>query len=78
MSENELYVTDYFKHAKYSMDSIDSIKETNFIILKVNTIYLKAKGIFGDKIKFVPSGRRWPKFLKSHPTVATLLKRRVS
>lgn len=53
VDEYFIYVSDYFKTARYPYHQIDNIRETQFLGLSLVDILLKNKGIFGKKIFFL-------------------------
>ena len=67
MSDDHLYVTDYFKHLRYPYGDIEKIAESEFLVFKVVTIHLKASGTFGKKFTFLASRDRYADFWKQHP-----------
>lgn len=66
MSDEHLYVTDYFKHRRYPWQDIEKISESEFAIFKVVTIHLKARGTFGKKFTFLASRDRYAIFWREH------------
>ena len=46
--------TNYFKFYKYQIEDIEKVKKYHFGIFRIYTIYLKSKGKFGKKIRFIP------------------------
>lgn len=69
MDEQFVYVTNYFKTVRYPFHQIEKIKENDFLISKSVSIILKKKGQFGQRITFVPSRKKYGKFLNDHPTL---------
>ena len=67
LDQNSVFISDYFKQAKYPLQAIEAIVERDYFLFKIVTITLQQKGIFGQNITFMPSGRRWPKYKKKHP-----------
>ncbi len=67
MDEDCFYVTNYFKTYKYSYDSIASINELDFIIMKVVVLRFVERSSFGRKIFFVARRSVWGNFVQSHP-----------
>ena len=58
-----LYVSNYFKTARYNLiDNVDEIYEGRFLFLKVCTVRLKAKGTFGQSLRFVASRKAFDTF----------------
>jgi len=71
MSEDGFaYITDYFRHRRYAFQDIEKIEESNFLLLKIVSIYLKASGTFGKRIIFIASGSGYRDFLNAHPELA--------
>jgi hypothetical protein len=66
LSEDHLYVTNYFKHLRYPYQDIEKISESEFAIFKVVTVYLKAPGTFGKKFTFLASRDRYAEFWREH------------
>lgn len=77
MDSQSVYVTNYFKHFQYPYDNIEKIVEAPFPFIRVVTIYFKQSGHFGEKIFFVPSKKRFQKFLINHPDVSKNLMEKV-
>lgn len=73
MSHTHLYVTNYFKHIRYPLEDIDKIQETEFLIFKIVTVYLKSKGTFGRRFTFLASRSRYADFWRQHPEVHDML-----
>lgn len=67
MSDEHLYVTNYFKHLRYPYGDIEKISESEFLIFKLVTIHLKASGTFGKKFTFLASRNRYAEFWREHP-----------
>ena len=70
MDAEGIYITNYFKHAKYPYPNIEKIVESPFPFVKVVTIFFKKPGQFGKKVFFIPSKRRFQQFLINHPEVS--------
>jgi hypothetical protein len=47
-----LYVSDYFKTARYTFDSIERVEDQVILIFRIPVVRLKAAGIFGQNIYF--------------------------
>lgn len=63
-----VYVSNYFKTARYSFDMIETIKEKmSFTNNKSVYITLVLPGTFGQVIRFKPDKIRYEKFFKSNP-----------
>ena len=69
MGPENFYVTNYFKHYRYTYDSIEKITQTNWILFKTIHIKLKKKGSLGKKITFLESSKRFQKFLEANPSL---------
>lgn len=66
IGEEEIYVTNYFKHAKYPFSNIEKIEDLDAIFLQTATIHLKVPGQFGKKIRFITSRFRYKNFIKQN------------
>lgn len=69
MDEHFVYVTNYFKTARYPYHQIERIEVGSFPIFHPVTVYLKSKGIFGKKFTFVPSRQKFSFILEKYPQV---------
>lgn len=76
IDEQFIYVTNYFKHFRYSLDSIEKILERDFLLFRIATIHLHQAGRFGKKLIFVPSGSLYNDFWKNHPELMVDLLRK--
>ncbi|MFN7117301.1 MAG: hypothetical protein ACK4TA_10915 [Saprospiraceae bacterium] len=76
IDEQFIYVTNYFKHYRYSLDSIEKIVERDFLVFRTATIHLHQAGSFGKKMFFVPSGSLYNDFWKNHPNLRVDLLRK--
>ncbi len=74
MDDQFVYVSNYFKTAKYAFDQIESIEEKSFLHRKIVSFYLNGKGAFGRKILFVPDRVRYEHFFKQHEVLSNLYK----
>lgn len=66
--DDGIYVSNYFKTYRYKYIDIESIKESDYLILKVAVIKLKEKGQLGLKLPFIISGVHYDDFIKNHPS----------
>ncbi|MEL6987571.1 MAG: hypothetical protein AAGK97_07040 [Bacteroidota bacterium] len=66
MGNEKFYVTNYFKHFQYTYDSIEKIKQNNWLLFNTITIVLKQKGQLGKKITFLESSKRFQNFLEEN------------
>lgn len=53
---SHLYISNYFKHARYTYDSIERIEDDIILIFHIPKIVLKDAGIFGKEIRFWAGG----------------------
>lgn len=56
--ETHIYVSNYFKSARYLFRDIESITVSKGILFNYGTLNLRGSGIFGDKIIFLASAPR--------------------
>lgn len=50
-----VYVTNFFKNARYPYHQVDYVDEKNLILFSLGKIRLKIKGIFGRNIYYIRS-----------------------
>lgn len=74
MGAEGMYVTNYFKHLRYPYEDIEKIAESEFLIFKVVTIHLRAKGTFGKKFTFIASRDRYGEFWRQYPDLHNSIK----
>lgn len=72
MDDQFVYVSNYFKTAKYSFDQIERITENKFLSRKIVRVYLTGKGVFGNRFGFVPDRVRYDHFFKAHEILSQL------
>ena len=72
MDDSFVYVSNYFKTAKYSFDQIEHIAEASLLGSKTVKFKLVGKGVFGINILFLPDKVRYDYFFKNHPILRTL------
>mgnify|MGYP006284167867 CR=1 FL=1 len=73
MSEDFVYVTNYFKNFRYPYHNVESIQVSTFLFFKVASLRLREAGSFGKNILFIPSGQRFKAFFEAHPDLKVLL-----
>ncbi len=73
MDEEYIYVTNYFKTFRYPYDSIESVKEQDYLLLKTLSFNLKEDGTFGKKVSCIQSQKLYRDFILDHPKVALAL-----
>ncbi len=56
--ETHIYVSNYFKSARYLFRDIESITVSKGILFNYGTLNLRGRGIFGNKIIFLASSPR--------------------
>lgn len=69
MSNQWVYITDYFKQARYPWTNIKDISEHSFLFFKIVKVKLNEPGSFGNNITFVASKSKWEIFKKEHSTL---------
>lgn len=67
MNRDWVYVTDYFRQARYPWANIAAVKETSLGIFRIVRVRFHAPGSFGESALFVASGSRWAHFKEEHP-----------
>jgi len=75
MDTHFVYVTNYFKTARYPYHSIDRMVYNDYLIGRSATFTLRKPGQFGSKITFVPSRSNLRQFLDEHPKIKAHLLR---
>ena len=67
MSRDWVYVTDFFRQARYPWTNVAAVTETSLGIAKLVRVRFHAPGSFGESALFVASGSRWASFKEEHP-----------
>ena len=75
MSEDFIYVTNYFKNFRYPYHNVEGIRTSRFLFFRVATLTLREPGSFGKNILFIPSGQRFEAFFEEHPDMKVLLRK---
>lgn len=72
MTDDFLYVTNYFKTARYPIDAVSHLEWRRWFGLSLGIFHLHAKGIFGQRILFLGKKKgiaqlhaAYPEWLKS-------------
>jgi hypothetical protein len=65
--EQFLYVTNYFKTARYPYHNIEEVQESDFLGFMLINVVFKEAGIFGKRINFVASKQLYRAFWEQHP-----------
>lgn len=72
-SSTHLFITDFFKTFRYSLESIDSIQPFKILFWKFIKIRLKEKGSFGQGLYILLEGNLWNQYIDAHPEVKQLV-----
>lgn len=75
LGPDQVYVTNYFKHIQYSLDSVESLEVSRFGFFTVGSLRLKAKGSLGRRLTFVVNNSRLEDFWEKHPEIQAYLTR---
>lgn len=75
MSEDFVYVTNYFKSFRYPYHNIEGIRTTRFFFIQIATLTLRESGSLGKHIIFIPSKQRFKIFFDQHPDLKVLLRK---
>jgi len=75
MSEDFIYVTNYFKNFRYPYHNVEGIRTSRFFFFRIATLTLREPGSFGKNILFIPSSHRFQAFFEEHPEMKVLLRK---
>ncbi len=67
MGRDWVYVTDYFRQARYPWGNIREVRETSLGIGRLVRVRFYEPGSFGESALFLASGSRWQLFKEEHP-----------
>ncbi len=67
MGRDWVYVTDYFRQARYPWGNIKAVKETSLGVGRLVRVSFYEPGSFGESALFLASGSRWQLFKEEHP-----------
>jgi len=67
MNEEFVFVTNYFKSARYPWHNIEDIQERDFTVFRTIHVTFKQPGVFGKKVTFLGSRRKFNSFIKENP-----------
>ena len=67
MSRDWVYVTDFFRQARYPWTNVSRISERSLGLFRVVRVYFHEPGSFGPKATFIASGSRWRPFKEEYP-----------
>lgn len=70
ISTDHLYVTNYFRHRRYPLADVVSVKTRDYGLFKLGTAELKAAGTFGKKIRFLVSEKYLKAFSEAYPEIS--------
>lgn len=73
MSDDFVYVTNYFQNFRYPYHNVAYISVSTFLFFQVATLHLRKPGTFGKRIVFIPSKHRFSAFFEDHPDLKVLL-----
>ena len=62
-----VYITNYMKNVRYPHSDVEKIELSKGIIFTYAKLFLKGKGIFGDRVVFLASRKRIELFLSENP-----------
>ena len=68
-----LYITDYFKTFRYTLDSVSSIEFFSIAWLKFLKIKLKEKGRLGNVFIVLIEKKMWDSYCAAHPEILQLI-----
>ena len=69
IDDEYVYVSNYFKTARYKFDYIDKIEEFKSFGRKTVRFDLTGAGVFGTQIRFIPDKIRYERFFKNNPNL---------
>ena len=67
MNRDWVYVTDFFRQARYPWTNIAAVTETSLGFVRLVRLRFHAPGSFGESALFLASGSRWRLFKEEHP-----------
>lgn len=67
MDDQFLYVSNYLKTYRYPLDQIEKVTRSGMLPHHIQTIHLRSKGTFGQRITFLLARELWKDFLDTHP-----------
>lgn len=75
LSEDFVYVTNYFKSFRYPYHNVEGIRIHRFFFIQVATLTLREPGTFGRHMIFIPSSQRFKAFFNQYPDLKVLLRK---
>ena len=70
MGASEVYMTDFFRHARYDWLRVAQVREQRMPLLTIVHIDFAEPGRFGSPVRFLASQSRWRIFKEEHPDLA--------
>jgi hypothetical protein len=67
MGREWVYITDFFRQARYPWTNVKEVTETSVGFFRLVRIELAEPGSFGRKVTFIASGSRWRLFKEEFP-----------
>lgn len=74
-NSTHIYVTNYFKTYRYTLDSVEKWVLYDHIIFKAIHVFLKEKGKFGKRIIFIPKMNHFKPYLEERGLLDQLEKK---
>jgi hypothetical protein len=65
-----LFVTNYFKTYRYTLESVRKITSFDALLFKVIVLHFHEKTSFGQRIAFIRRRDVWDEYLRTHPELA--------
>ena len=69
LDKDSIYITNFFKHVRYSHDSIEKMRKLDFGLFSLLHIRLREKGIFGQKIIALLAKAKFDQFMPLYPNL---------
>ena len=73
MSNEVVFVSNYFKHYQYPWSNIEKIEERIYPFFHVIFVKFRKPGRFGKRIFFIANKKRFSEFLMAHPKLVESL-----
>lgn len=74
VATDHIFITDYFKTYRYSLESIESISHSNVLFWKFLKVKLKEKGSLGDSFTVLIEEKVWESWIMNNEKYRILLK----
>ena len=69
-TEEHLFITNYFKTYRYTLDSVRTITGFDALLFKVVVLHFHEKTSFGSRVAFIRRRDVWNEYLRDHPEFA--------